>query len=147
MDIVASRVHEDEYYKGNWKTKTKMDKSKKKELTRKKWKTEHFVSRETIFVSSWWVDKKYEHMIMIMILVILHHKNYANCVWRLLRVRDKIIIKSTWKQLSGKSRVHGEDYLDRKEIKLLQVGNHVLKSTWWAITEEDMKMCNWQKPH
>ena len=49
----------------------------------------------------------------------------------------KIIIKSTWKQLSGKSRVHGEDYLDRKEIKLLQVGNHVLKSTWWAITEED----------
>ena len=49
----------------------------------------------------------------------------------------KIIIKSTWKQLSGKSRVHGEDWLDRKEIKLLQVGNHVLKSTWWAITEED----------
>ena len=63
----------------------------------------------------------------------------------------KIIIKSTLKQLPGKSRVHGEDYLDRKEIK---VGNHVLKSTWWAITEEDsclvffqVLLCNWQKPH
>ena len=54
--------------------------------------------------------KKYEHMIMIMILVILHHKNYANYVWRLSRVREDNYqeymkttirkVKSTWRGLS-----------------------------------------------
>ena len=52
--------------------------------------------------------KKYEHIIMIRVL--LHHKNYVNCVWRLSRVREDNYqeytkttirkVKSTWRGLS-----------------------------------------------
>ena len=90
------------------KLNKKKDILKKREFTRKNEKLNILFQEKRYFCNLDESIKKYEHMIMIR--VILHHKNYANYVWRLSRVREDNYqeymkttirkVKSTWRGLS-----------------------------------------------